>query len=106
MMEKLVVTEAVAGFSTASDMLSVSDTCTISAPVYRGMNTIVATIDPLKVLEERLMKLEANHKFDYTMLQCRNCGASLEQAIDDHIVKCPYCSTAYIVGNWQINDRG
>ena len=71
--------------------------------IPKSNDVSVNTRNIVDELEERLKKLERTHKFDYTMLQCRNCGASLEQKIDDHIVKCPYCSTAYIVGNWQIN---
>lgn len=56
----------------------------------------------------RLDELERKKKFviDYTTLSCRNCGASLKQKVNDYIVKCPYCDTAYLIGTYQINDNG
>ena len=58
-------------------------------------------------IEERLRKLEESRaKIWYTELQCKNCGAPLQQRIDDHIVKCKYCKTAYVIGQYLINDAG
>ena len=31
-------------------------------------------------------------------LKCRECGASINQLYDDHIIKCPYCKSVYITG--------
>lgn len=52
---------------------------------------------------ERINKLERDTRFDYTEISCRNCGGKILQKIDDHILKCPYCGTAYIIGRYQIN---
>lgn len=52
---------------------------------------------------ERISKLERDTRFDYTEISCRNCGGKILQKIDDHILKCPYCGTAYIIGRYQIN---
>ena len=52
---------------------------------------------------ERINKLERDTRFDYTEISCRNCGGKILQKIDDHILKCPYCGTAYIIGKYQIN---
>ena len=31
-------------------------------------------------------------------LTCQSCGASVEQKLDDHLFKCPYCKSAYYIG--------
>lgn len=40
---------------------------------------------------------------EYTALKCRECGGQITQKWDDHIVKCPYCKTVYVVGRKMIN---
>lgn len=86
---------------TDSDNLSLISTSTYHAPATVAINNY--SFDDIL---SRLNKLEKNRKIDYTMLSCRNCGASLEQKINDYIVKCPYCNTAYLIGTYQINDNG
>lgn len=34
----------------------------------------------------------------YIKLNCQNCGAPLTNDIEDHIVKCKFCHTAYFIG--------
>lgn len=94
----------VANGITDSDNLSL-----ISTSTYNVVPATV-TVDnnySFSSILSRLDELEKNRrKIDYTMLSCRNCGASLEQKINDYIVKCPYCNTAYLIGTYQINDNG
>lgn len=40
---------------------------------------------------------------EYTEVRCRECGGAIDQKWDDHIVKCPYCKTVYVVGRKMTN---
>lgn len=53
----------------------------------------------------RLKALEATYDFDFVEMNCKNCGGSLQQEIDNYIVKCPYCGSVYMIGRYQINSR-
>lgn len=57
------------------------------------------------MIEEKIKALEKNTRFTFTELSCRNCGGKINQKIDDYIVKCPYCGTAYLIGREQIYSR-
>ena len=93
----------VANGITDSDNLSLISTSTYNVPA----TTVAIDNYSFNDILSRLDELEKNRrKIDYTMLSCRNCGASLEQKINDYIVKCPYCNTAYLIGTYQINDNG
>lgn len=84
---------------------TVTSTGTILSEKYYDDGCITG-IDPLDEIKTRLEKLEkVPRKIEYTMLSCRNCGASLQQKVDDYIVKCQYCGTAYMIGTYQINSR-
>lgn len=55
-------------------------------------------------LEEKI--LEILKRFappEYVELKCRECGGNIEQKWDDHIIKCPYCKTVYVVGRRMLN---
>ena len=51
---------------------------------------------------DRLSALEKSTP-EYTELKCRECGGTIEQKYEDHIVKCPYCKTVYAIGRKYIN---
>lgn len=55
-------------------------------------------------IKEELEKLNMKPKF--TLLSCRNCGGTINQKINDNIVKCPYCESVYFVSKYLINDTG
>lgn len=57
------------------------------------------------MIEAKIKALEKNTRFTFTELSCRNCGGKIHQKIDDYIVKCPYCETAYLIGREQIYSR-
>ena len=40
---------------------------------------------------------------EYTEVRCRECGGEIDQKWDDHIIKCPYCKTVYVVGRKMLN---
>ena len=40
---------------------------------------------------------------EFTELKCRECGGEIEQRWNDHIIKCPYCKTVYVVGRKMLN---
>ena len=61
-------------------------------------------------LEERISELERISEMlkhlappEYTELRCRECGGEIDQKWDDHIVKCPYCKTVYVIGRKMLN---
>lgn len=40
---------------------------------------------------------------EYTEVKCRECGGEIDQKWDDHIIKCPYCKTVYVIGRKMLN---
>ena len=40
---------------------------------------------------------------EYTEVRCRECGGEIDQKWDDHIIKCPYCKTVYVIGRKMLN---
>jgi len=68
---------------------------------FYNPTTTIAHIDTgiseedAKQLFEEMFK-EAKPSF--FKLTCQNCGASVEQKLDDHLFKCPYCKSAYFIG--------
>lgn len=46
-------------------------------------------------IEELKKKINGVH---YIKLNCQNCGAPLTNKIEDHIVRCKFCHTAYFIG--------
>ena len=89
--------------------VSVSDSITYatSSPYITtnafAINNVSMNIED--VIEEKIKALEKNTRFTFTELSCRNCGGKINQKIDDYIVKCPYCGTAYLIGREQIYSR-
>ena len=51
--------------------------------------------DDIKRLFEEMFKKTKPSVFKLT---CQSCGASVEQKLDDHLFKCPYCKSAYYIG--------
>ena len=89
--------------------VSVSDSITYatSSPYITtnafAINNVSMNIEDM--IEEKIKALEKNTRFTFTELSCRNCGGKINQKIDDYIVKCPYCGTAYLIGREQIYSR-
>ena len=55
-------------------------------------------------LEEKILEmLKRLAPPEYTEVRCRECGGTIDQKWDDHIVKCPYCKTVYVVGRKMTN---
>ena len=55
-------------------------------------------------LEEKILEiLKRLAPPEYVELKCRDCGGNIEQKWDDHIIKCPYCKTVYVVGRKMTN---
>lgn len=55
-------------------------------------------------LEEKITRmLKRFAPPEYTEVRCRECGGEIDQKWDDHIVKCPYCKTVYVVGRKMTN---
>ena len=55
-------------------------------------------------LEEKIEKiLKRLSPPEYTEVRCRECGGTMDQKWDDHIIKCPYCKTVYVIGRKMMN---
>jgi len=54
---------------------------------------------------EAMKKYMEKYEPKFYRLTCQSCGASIDQKLDDHIFKCPYCKQAYAVGTKMINAR-
>lgn len=65
----------------------------------------IANKDNYDEILQRLKALEATYNFDFVEMSCKNCGGSLQQGINDYVVKCPYCGSVYMIGRYQINSR-
>lgn len=64
-------------------------------------DTIVDSKSSLDELYERIMT-ELTYK-PIIEHKCNNCGAPLKMDADNHLFKCRYCGTAYLIGTKQIN---
>lgn len=73
-------------------------------PNWNTISTNKIDIDIGGLIREELEKLNMKPKF--TLLSCRNCGGTINQKINDNIVKCPYCESVYFVSKYFINDTG
>lgn len=64
--------------------------------------TVIGNMDDS--LEEKIAEmLKRLAPPEYTELRCRECGGEIDQKWDDHIIKCPYCKTVYVVGRKMTN---
>ena len=60
--------------------------------------------DSIYSLEEKITEmLKRLAPPEYTEMRCRECGGEIDQKWDDHIIKCPYCKTVYVVGRKMLN---
>ena len=65
---------------------------------------IVGDGDAFYSLEEKITEmLKRLAPPEYTEVRCRECGGEIDQKWDDHIIKCPYCKTVYMVGRKMMN---
>ena len=55
--------------------------------------------------EEMIEKILSRKKPTFYKLTCQSCGAPVDQKIDDHIMKCPYCHSVYAIGTRMTNAR-
>ena len=74
---------------------------TASAPQFSTVawakDSTVASISEDALLEA--LKRLQNKKIPKTIsLNCPNCGAPTAIALNDHILKCQYCKSAFIIG--------
>lgn len=76
-------------------------TLAATPPVYSDVlshKSLYSEFDELyeRIMEELRYKPILEHK-------CNNCGAPLKMDADNHLFKCRYCGTAYLIGTRQIN---
>ncbi len=73
----------------------------ISSIVHDGMQTYL-TADKLsdEAINQIKEMFNAKPLIEYA---CHNCGAKLQLDHDDHIFKCKYCGSVYMVGLDQVN---
>ena len=99
--------------SSAIERMNLSSAEVIKCVPYTSLSTStvhypignVAVSSTGNNLLDRIIALENSMKTlpEYTELKCRECGATIEQKWDYHIVKCPYCKTVYVVGRKMTN---
>ena len=58
-------------------------------------------LDEIEELKEKINQLMC--KPYYMEISCHNCGASLTIDSSNHLIKCPYCRTAYLSGTQLVN---
>ena len=69
-----------------------------------GYDSSYQAINRIDSLEERIEEiLKRFAPSEYTEMKCRECGGTIDQKWDDHIIKCPYCKTVYVIGRKMIN---
>ena len=54
---------------------------------------------------EAMQKYMDKHEPKFYKLTCQGCGASINQKMNDHILKCPYCKSVYAIGTKMVNMR-
>lgn len=65
---------------------------------------VVGVGDSIYSLEEKITEmLKRLAPPEYTEVRCRECGGEIDQKWDDHIIKCPYCKTVYVIGRKMLN---
>lgn len=60
------------------------------------------SVDKNDIIDEIMKRIK--HIPKMKSLSCLHCGATLEMAIDDHIVKCQYCGGVYAIDTEMIRD--
>lgn len=89
------------GTTLTSSSAVISGTDAFAAPISLG-KLEMRSDDEIRALIEEYLK--ANEPKVYKMT-CQSCGAAIAQRIDDHILKCPYCKSAYVIGTKMIYSR-
>lgn len=73
---------------------------TISGENYQIKDTVART-----QIDEIVKKIEKMFKQPkMKSISCTHCGAPLEMRFDDHIVKCGYCHSIYVIDTDMIRD--
>lgn len=57
------------------------------------------------IFAEAMEKYMQKREPVFYKLTCQGCGASLNQRINDYIVKCPYCRSAYAIGTKMVYSK-
>ena len=71
---------------------------------YISSDSAINTINIVDSLEEKISEiLKRFAPPEYTEVKCRECGGTIDQKWDDHIIKCPYCKTVYVIGRKMMN---
>ena len=74
---------------------------TISAINLNGAEYAIDLDDG--VFAKAMKKYMSQHEPTYYKIECQSCGAPIDQEIGNHILKCPYCHSAYVIGTKMIN---
>lgn len=98
-----------ASYSFTTSTKDISNTCIPTNS--KTINNVIIGGEKYKVSLDseafrEAMKIYLNNNTpNLISLTCYNCGASINQKINDHILKCPYCKSVYLTGINQINSR-
>ena len=92
---------AIKALSSADLTQNIATTIPYSTTNFRANNTrvTISLEDQVKEILDRL----TNPKL--MRIKCHQCGASIDQIPDNHIVKCPYCRTTYFIGTKMVYDE-
>ena len=86
------------------DITSNDGTIITGRELVSPYQVIVGNEDVFYSLEEKIAEiLKRLAPPEYTEMRCRECGGEIDQRWDDHIIKCPYCKTVYVVGRKMLN---
>lgn len=86
--------------SILNDKKFINGSTIISNPLpYITTSAIINEDDVKRLFKEMFNKTKPS----FFKLTCQNCGASVEQKIDDHLFKCPYCNSVYYIGMELVN---
>lgn len=86
------------------DITSNDGTILTGRELVSPYQVIVGVGDSIYYLEEKITEmLKRLAPPEYTEVRCRECGGAIDQKWDDHIIKCPYCKTVYVVGRRMMN---
>ena len=97
-----VIATAYPGSVEAGDILRSVTFTTSSATNLKSFSPLISSEDAVRRLIEEFLQ---EHEPTVYKMTCQGCGAPIDQRIDDHILKCPYCKSVYAIGTKMIYSR-
>ena len=82
-------------YSTGSSITGVVSGFTQKEEFDRRMEQLENALREIQIRSRGLRRYDGPQMIE---LSCPHCGAPAINKVDDHILKCPYCKSAYFVG--------